>query len=202
MVQTCCHIPRCFQTSGWFGTPQQQQLDNGINFSLFSHHLTSDGQSLISCNLSTAHYLQAVLFLPSHGELSLSIILLLKKRGRNVCLLEPAIHHLSMPQFFSHWKSQWELTIALTFPTPEAGRRERKTSKQCFLHTSLEKFDKNLFLIRTTLSGLRSPPTTTPFFSHSLPTTLFTSESEMMALYYSCPLCSQKGPHYVCIFLR
>ena len=64
----------------------------------------------------------------------MSIILLLKKRGRNVCLLEPAIHHLSMPQFFSHWKSQWELTIALTFPTPEAGRRERKTSKQCFLH--------------------------------------------------------------------
>lgn len=45
MVHTFCHTPRCFQTSGWFGTPQQQQLDNGINFSLFSHHLTSDGQS-------------------------------------------------------------------------------------------------------------------------------------------------------------
>ena len=168
-----------------------------FHFSVITWHPMD---SLISCNLSTAHYLQAVLFFPSHGELSLSIILLLKKRGRNVCLLEPVIHHHSMPQFFSHWKSQWELTIALTFPTPEAGRRERKTCKHCFLPRSLEKFDKNLFLIRTTLSGLRSPPTTTPIFSYTPGTTLFTSESEMMALYYSCPLCFPPERPTLCLY--
>ena len=172
-----------------------------FHFSVITWHPMD---SLISCNLSTAHYLQAVLFFPSHGELSLSIILLLKKRGRNVCLLEPVIHHHSMPQFFSHWKSQWELTIALTFPTPEAGRRERKTCKHCFLPRSLEKFDKNLFLIRTTLSGLRSPPHHHPhFLLYSWYHSIYKwKRNDGTLLFLSVVFPPRKGPHYVCIFLR
>lgn len=133
-------------------------------------------------------------------ELSLSIISLLKKRGRNVSLLGPAVHHHSMSQFFSYWKSEWELTIALTFPTPEAGRRRGKTCEAWFSPHKSGEFDKNLFLIRTTLSGLRFPPL--PPFSLIFLVPLYERKQNDDTLLFLSMVFHERPTLSVCIFLR
>lgn len=85
MVKTCCQVPRCLGTSGYFGNQQQQQLRNGIHVSLFSHHLTSGGQSLTSHNLSTATRCWQFCF-SSHMGNYLCQSFYCRRKGEEICL--------------------------------------------------------------------------------------------------------------------
>lgn len=200
MVKTRRQIPRCLGTSGPFGTQQQQQLDNGINFSLFSHHLTSDGQSPTSHSGSPAHCLLESLSSSHRGIVSVNhFTRIVGEKGKKFVSSQP---HRTPSLHASVLFLLKELVGTDKFPNLPCprGKRKNKCRKLLSPHWSGGPA-KDWFLISYRNRSLWFEICSLLILSCSLCTTLFTTKGTVVAIYDCCPCVPQRASHLFVFFL-